>query len=342
MKKLEDVTIVDIQTHLDERNKTVKTKAIKLQNFEVLAHDRFKTGDLELYVQIEPLDLLPIKQLCSSIGMSSAFYMDNPSSLNVTIFNERLRGLEESEGDRILRYRQTDRGNRLLAILPMAHQAPNYIDVVNPLIEALPSNHVVRLANYSEVDDAHRLSLRVSLLDFPVNVDERGGRSDPAELGLFIDMSEDGSGARMALTNMVYNQTCSNGAMVTYDRHPYFEYNYRGIKSVDLAQAVKSAISRFADDLSFIHQRMNENEKKLLTKGEALSFLRSLESRRDISLGFIRKVRKELDGRPFEHISRFRVVQEITQAAQKLHYDGRVRHEFVAGNILGLDIRQAA
>jgi hypothetical protein len=155
-------------------------------------------------------------------------------------------------------------------------------------------------------------------------------------------MSEDGRGGKMALTNMVYNQTCANGAMVTYDRHPYFEYNYRGIKAVDLASAIRSAIGRFGDDLHYIHARMMDSEKRLFSKSQALSFLRQVENRRDVSLGFLRKVRKEIDAQNIESISHYRVINMITQEAQKLHYDGRVQHEYVAGQLMGLDLKEAA
>lgn len=338
-------TLHEISNELAQRQKQIRTKAINLKDLEVIDHSHFKIHGLELKVQNlggGDLDPLPLKQLCSAIGMGLGFYQDNPSLLNTKIFSERFRGLDEADGERIIRYRETEEGNRLLSILPAHHQAPNYVDIITPLAEHLPENTEMRLSNHGVVDTEHRLSMRISLLDYPLAIKSRDKDNEPCELGFFIDMSEDGRGGKMTATSMVYNQTCSNGAMITYDRHPYFSYNYRGIQGVDLGAALKSMVGRFASDIEPIHARMIESEKTLLTKNQALGFLKGLESDRSVSLGFIRKVRKEVETGALEQLSKWRVINAITFNAQTLPYDGRVQHEFVAGHLLDLNLKQAA
>jgi hypothetical protein len=343
-----DVKLVDIRDSLATRQAKVKTLAVNLNKFEVLSYDKFRVEGKDFYVENlgkegeVRLDTLPVKQLCSAIGMNLGFYMDNPENLNTTIFNERLRLLEDDDAIRNLRFMETDKGNRLLAILPMIHQAPNYADVLDPLVQALPSNHIIRLSNASSVDEMHRLTMRISLMDYPVVVDEGDRQTDAAELGMFLDMSEDGRGGKMSLTSFVYNQVCTNGAMVSYDAHPYFSYNYRGIRAVDLGQAIKSAIGRFEGDLSEISKRLNDSAGQSMTKNHALGFLKNLEQRRDLSLGFVRKVRKDMESKEFEKINRYRLLNVITEAAQKLPYDGRVATETVAGSLLGLNLQNVA
>jgi hypothetical protein len=211
------------------------------------------------------------------------------------------------------------------------------------LLDTLPENSEIRLSNHESVDTEHRLSMRISLMDYPIEM--RGDKQhavEKCELGFFIDMSEDNRGGNMRMTSMLYNQWCANGAMVSYDHHPYFSYNYRGIRAVDLGAAIKSSIGRFGDDMGIIHSKLVESEKIVMSKAQAAGFLKGLESRRDISLGFIRKVRKDIEGGQVDQISRWRAINAITQRAQGLPYDGRIQHEFVAGHLLGLDLQQEA
>jgi hypothetical protein len=231
-----------------------------------------------------------------------------------------------------------------MAILPVIHQSPNYADVVDPLLDTVPENSIVRLSNHERVDVEHRFSMRISFPEYqiPMIKREEGGKPEPCELGFFIDMSEDGLGGPMRMTSMIYNQTCTNGAFVTYDSHPYFSYNYRGIRAVDLSAAIRSALGRFGEDMEFLQKKVQESNEKAFTKNAALGYLKGLEARRDVSLGFIRKVRAEVESSSVETVTRWRVVNAMTFSAQKLNYDQRVRHEFVAGNLLGLNILQDA
>lgn len=306
---------------------------------KVIDYNHLEVDSIPLYTEQD--DKLAIKQLCSSIGMGLGFYNKNPSTLNVEIFTKRLQAMDEDEGERIIRYIQTEKGNRLLSILSISHQAPNYIDVIDPLMQTLPDDTEIRLSNHEHVDAEHRLSLRLSLPLYAIDVkpsDKKVG--EPCELGFFLDMSEDGRGNKMVMTGMVYNLTCTNGAMISYDHHPYFEYNYRGIRAVDLSAAIKSVVSRFGEDIEIVMSRLADSEKNVLTKIQAAGYLKGLESRRDMSSGFLRKVRKALESSDVERVSRWRLINNITQEAQKLPYDGRIQHEMVAGQLLGLDLQQ--
>lgn len=331
-------TLAGIRDGLVERHARIKTRSISLKNFKVLDHTHFQVDGIDLYAT----DNLPIKHLCSAIGMGAGFYDKNPNLLNTTIFETRFQAMEDDDATRIIRYQQTQIGNLLMAILPIAHQSANYADVLDPLVDVIPENSAIRLSNHERVDAEHRLSLRISLLDYPIPMKRTDGSPEPCELGFFVDMSEDGLSGKMTMTSMLYNQTCSNGAMVTYDSHPYFSYNYRGIRAVDLSAAIKSAIGRFGEDVAFLHKKVTESDAKSLSKSGALGFLKGLEARRDVSLGFIRKVRAEVESSNVELLSRWRVVNAITFGAQKLNYDQRVRHEFVAGHLLGLNVLQEA
>jgi hypothetical protein len=338
-------TLSQVRNNLAERQARIKTRSISLRNMRVKDNFHFEVDNISLYVAVagRGADTLPIKQLCSAIGMGLGFYASNPALLNSKIFEERLRALEEDDAQRIIRYIQTDQGNQLLAILPVTHQAPNYIDVIDPLLDTLPKNTAIRLSNHEQVDLEHRLSIRISMLDYPIEMKgDKQHEVEKCELGFFVDLSEDGRGGTMRMTSMLYNQWCGNGAMISYDHHPYFSYNYRGIRAVDLGAAIKSSINRFGSDLSIIHTKLMESEKVVMSRNQAAGFLKGLEARRDVSLGFIRKVRKDIETGNTDQISRWRAVNAITQRAQGLPYDGRVQHEIVAGHLLGLDLQQEA
>lgn len=339
-KKIKE-TLGTIQQTLAARQANIRTRAVNLRNVKVVDYNHLEVDGIQFYTQ--PDDKLAIKQLCSAIGMSLGFYEKNPSTLNVEIFTRRLQGLDEDEGERMFRYIQTEQGLRLLAILPTSHQAPNYIDVIDPLADVLPEATEIRLTNHDHVDSEHRLSMRLSVPIYPIDIKPEDRQvGEPCEMGFFLDMSEDGRGGKMVMTGMVYNLSCTNGAMVSYDHHPYFEYNYRGIRAVDLGAAIKSVVGRFAGDVNTIKGRLIESEKNVMSRVQAAGYLRGLESRRDMSVGFLRKVRKQVDSMDTDRISRWRLVNMITQAAQSLPYDGRVQHEFVAGRLLGLDLEQEA
>lgn len=339
--------IDDVQTVLAERQASVRSRAINLRNFEVLGNRQFRVDGIELYVPER--DDHPIKQLCSLIGMSLGFYKANPSVLNTTIFATRLQDVigstpanatgeerkSKDNGDRMLRFRADEIGNRLLSILPMQHQTVTYMDALRPVIGALPPDAVISLSNHDRVDIDHHFTLRARFPKFSFEAADR----DPIEMGLYMDMSEDGLN-KFVMTSFLERLVCTNGAMQTFDEHPYFEYNYRGIRPMDLGAAMTSAIDRFGQDLAFVHSRVLESTKLMMSKDEMQGFLLDLENRRTVSSGFIRKIRKELVAQDIQHISRWRVINEITQRAQGLPHAQRVQHEFVAGGLLGLNVHQ--
>lgn len=346
-KRRDDISLTEVREALNARSERVKTKTINLRNFKVTGPNTFSVDGLTFTVRTTEsgMDSNPIRQLCSAIGMSPGFFHKNPTMLNQHIFEERFRLLDEEEASRNLRYVQEEDGtNRMLALLPLEHQAPNYVDIIEPLFSVLPKDAaIIRLSNHEHVNDEHRLSMRISLTDYQLKVQGRNHDPENCDLGLFIDMSEDGRGGKMTLTSMLYNQWCTNGAMVSYDSNPYFTYNYRGIRAVDLSASIKSAIGRVGDDMQTIFNLVQESEEKMImTKNGSLGFLKAVEERRDVSLGFIRKIRKEVEASNVESISRWRVINHITQHAQGLPYDRRVQHEFVAGSLLGLNLANAA
>lgn len=339
------VPLEEVRDSLAERQRKIHSKTISLRDVKVLDHNTIEVEGMKFEAPVlgdRGVDPHVIRQLCKTIGMSSGFYNANPSVLNTEIFRERFASIEEDEANRQIRWREQDGKNILLAILPVEHQAPNYVDIVEPFLETVPGNSIVRLTNHEHVDTDHRLTMRISLSDYAMTVKGRDHEPEHCELGFFLDMSEDGNGPKMTATSMLYNQWCTNGAMTTYDSHPYFEYNYRGIRAADLKAALNSMVNRFAGDVETINDRVIAAEKDVMSKSQALGFLKGLESRREISLGFIRKVRHDLESKNVEQISRWRVINNITFAAQSLPYDGRVQHEFVAGSLLGLNLKQAA
>jgi hypothetical protein len=335
--------LVAIGDVLSSRQDEIHSDRVNLKNVKVQDHSTLMYAGKEIRIpsHSQRLDSSPVRQLCHAIGMSPSFYMANSSTLNTEIFESRFAGLEDSEASRILRYRETKEGNVLLSILPMAHEMVGYSDIVEPLIDVLPDNIAIRLSNHESVDFEHRFSMRISLLDYPV-VMKNLNKDEPCEFGLFIDMSEDGVGGHMKLTTMLYNQICTNGAMISYDSNPYFEYNYRGIKAVDLKAAVQSSIKRLGADVELLQTKIQESDQIILSKAQAIGWLKGMESRRDVSLGFLRKVRNEIENKEIETISQWRVINALTYAAQSLPYDGRVKHEFFAGALLNLDLQEAA
>jgi hypothetical protein len=337
-------TIPEIVASLEARQSQIHSRAINLRNLQVIDNRHFKVDDIDLFV--DPQDEHPIKQLCSNIKMSYGFYASNPSALNQTIFDTKLKEIEGStdnrdnderkrdKGDRIIRYRTgLDGRNQLLAILPVAHQSVPYVDVIRPIAEALPKDAIVRLSNHDRVDQQHRFTMRAS---FP-QLNFQAADNDPLEMGMYLDVSEDGVG-KYTMSGLLYRLVCENGATVTFNNHPYFEYNYRGIRPVDLGAAVTSAIGRFGSDLAFVQQRCLESTKAIMSKDEVDSFVRQLEAHRNVSAGFLRKVRKELTAKTAPSLSRWDVVNEITLQAQQLPHNGRVQHEYLGGQLLGLNL----
>lgn len=331
----------EIQDVLEARHREIDTRIIELANLRVIDNYHFIADGVELYV--DPMDDLPLKQLCSLIGMSYGFYRKNPGALNQQIFDTHLRELrsdntdaeKEDKGARIFRFRrQPDGKNRLLAILPTNHVVMPYVSIIDPLMSALPGDARVRLSNHETVDHDHRLTLRVSFPQFHLEAVQ----NDPLEMGMFLDLSEDLGTGRDRMTGMLYRLVCENGAMTTFNDHPYFEFNHRGIRPVDLGAAFSSAVSRFGNDLEFVHQRALESTRAIMTKEEVEAFLRDLENHRNVSAGFLRKVRQEITTRSMSEISRWDVVGQITQQCQSLPHHGRIQHEFLAGRLLGLNL----
>jgi hypothetical protein len=331
--------VSEILSVLEARQATIRSRAINLNNFRVIDNAHFTVDGIELFV--DPRDTLPVRQLCSQIGMPLGFYRKNPSALNQTIFETHLREVEgrddegkRDKGDRLIRYKvHPDGRNQLLSILPTVHQTVPYVDVIRPLVDALPDDAIIRLSNHDQVDLDHRFTLRASFPEFRLEARD----NDPLEMGLYLDVSEDGL-AKYTMTGFLYRLICENGAMATFDEHPYFEYNHRGIRAIDLGAAVQSAIGRFGDDLQFVHTRAQEATRAVMSKEEMEAFLRDLENHRNVSAGFLRKVRRELVSKNVPHLTRYDVVQEITQQAQTLPHAGRVQHEYLGGRLLGLNL----
>ena len=329
-------TLKTVREQLQSRAAEVVTETIDLADLKVHGNNVFSVKGTELVVPED--DELPVKQLCGIIGMNHGFYKANPGALNTNIFDTRFRGMADTEaGQRIIRYRRTLEGNRLLSLLPLAYKGVSYPDVLSPVIGALPDDTIIRHMNPTSVDDDHRFSLRATFPSLELRAPGAFSEDDPIEVGLFIDMSEDGLG-KFRLTSMLFQLVCSNGAMVEYDRQPLLSWNYRGIAGPDFGAAALNAFGRFRSDMAYFGHRVAEARAALLNKDEALDYLRGLENRRDFSRTFLRGVRKELDAREISGVTRWQALAEVTLQAQRLPYTQRVNHEFAVGRVLGLSL----
>jgi hypothetical protein len=322
-----DTTLGEILRTVEARQASVHNAPFLLNELRPKGDQRFEVAGETYYVPAD--DEHPIKQLCSQIGMTHTFYKANPGALNSTIFETRFRG---EEAERVLRYRETANGRRLLAILPKAHQAPTYADLLRPLAEVVDESTLVRLAP-GDLDSTHRLSLRVTFPDYAFTVKD----DDPLEVGFALDASEDGIG-KLRLSTLLYRLVCSNGLIVQYGGSDLVEFNYRGLPKFALDAVLKSAAERFAVDLKSIEATVKGAAAEPLTKDEALAFVKSLETRRDVAVTLLRKVKKEIDAIDVPTISRFDVINQITWSAQQLPYTQRLNHETFAARLLGLDL----
>lgn len=322
-----DTTLGTILRTVEARQASVHQVPFSLSDLRPKGDQRFEVGGETYFVPAA--DEHPIKQLCSQIGMTHTFYKANPGVLNSTIFETRFRG---EEAERVLRYRETTEGRRLLAVLPKAHQAPTYVDLLRPLVASVGEDVIVRLAP-GNLDDDHRLSLRVTFPEYAFNVKD----DDPLQLGLALDASEDGIG-KLRLSTLLYRLVCSNGLIARYGGSDLVEFNYRGLPKFALDAVLRAATERFAVDLKAIETRVLGAAAETFTKAEALEFVKSLESRRDVAVTLLRKVRKEIDAIEAPTVSRFDVINQITWSAQALPYTQRLNHETFAGKLLGLDL----
>lgn len=322
-----DTTLADILKTVEARQASVHQVPFSLSELRSLGDQRFEVGGETYFVPVK--DEHPIKQLCSQIGMTHTFYTANPGALNSTIFETRFRG---ESAERILRYRDTDNGRRLLAILPKAHQAPTYAELLRPLADAVGEDTIVRLAP-GNLDNDHRLSLRVTFPEYAFKVTD----TDPLQIGFALDASEDGIG-KLRLSTILYRLVCQNGLIAQYGGADLVEFNYRAVPKFVIDAALRAATERFSVDLKTIEAKVLGAADEKLTKADAIAFVNSLESRRDVAITLLRRVKKEISAVEAPTISRFDVINQITWSAQALPYTQRLNHETFAGKLLGLDL----
>lgn len=273
------------------------------------------------------------KQLCKSASVPFSVFKRASQELAADLFGEFIPGLKDKE--RKFAVRALPGKTLLRALLPLDYPDIRNSEVLEQAIKVFPGTMaLVNRAQWMDENDAPYLNTR---LIFPGQGKEIN--NDQVYLGLDIGSSELGAG-ELLINVLLFRRVCENGAIATYENHPYFSYDYKGGGlSLDFSMVLETCFKRMEKDVDAFWSAVTEAMGRAILPKDAVAWAQQLEEKRHLNKGVTVKVQRYLEKTPAA--SNWDFVNAITATARGYREQLRTRYETTAGRILGLNFSRA-
>lgn len=266
------------------------------------------------------------KQLCGLIRYPAKVFDENEPALNMRIMAERLRGVRAS--NHLVKWVDGDDGRELRAVLPHPYTSIRDQDLVKIAIDSFPDVQFNKPSLDSYTTTMRLVSPR----------DEFDIEGEKLRLAANLSCSEVGD-SKLVVDTMIFVPRCTNGNIVTWGSARYFTHNYREVQANDLRDVYSNLLTRYRLELENIRRLLVAASRKKYTHDQVVEMWNRLKVHRSASKGFIEEIESGfvLEAETTQK-SHWELVQHITQKAQDLPAEQRIRHEVFAGMLLELDL----
>lgn len=267
-------------------------------------------------------------QLCRLIGYNTNIFAANDPDLNVTIMRERLPGVRARE--HMVKWTEDADGHHLKAILSRNFSTIKDLDLAAIAADTLSG---AKAATASLEGPTTSMKL-VQGEEDKITVD-----GEDVWFGVNLSCSEVGS-SKLIVDSLLFVPRCTNGMITSWGDSRYFTHNYRDARAEDLRDMYTNGMERFKREREKVAEILQKAAERKFSKPEIQELWDSISERRGVSRKFIKEISGsfEMSMADGEERSLWDVMQHVTEAAQTLTAEQRIRHEVFAGNFIGLNL----
>lgn len=266
------------------------------------------------------------RQMCRLAGIPYGVFGKASEKLAVDMFKEFTPGIKDPHIK--LAVKAQGQAKRVLrGILPV-----DYPDIRNSqVVEALQGMNEpfeIESAGWMDQTSPTMLRTRVTFPNFTKQVNNE-------ELKIGIDITSSELGACPLQTNVLLFRTiCTNGAIASYGRKPYFYFDYSSTLVVELGDVFAQAVKRATRDVDVIMDRVKTASQTSFSQQKAQQVLMDAVKEGALNKGVVLKTLGTLEKDGCKTIWDF--VNALTAQARGFRDSLRLKYEAAAGNLLGL------
>lgn len=278
---------------------------------------------------------IPLKQLCKMIRVPFSFVKKNPTYLNNDIMQfwlvESLSSESKSNGNpdhKLVRIMDIGGKPYIRAILDYDTVIIDNSDLLDLINEYFGEEMEVALLDGVDLADPTfnvRLAFRESF---------DPGDGAECKIGFHLRASEVAF-TPLTLNSIIYRPVCSNGLIVQYGGNPYFTSNYKEVMPEDMKALFEGVLPRLREDLNSVRNRVCKAVDEQVTPEILRTLFSQLKKQKGVSTTFIEKVEVQAVGSSAKY---WDVINHITNLAQELPTDQRLKYEKFAGDLLNLNL----
>jgi len=322
----EGLTLDEFVAGLDMFERDVEQKVIKLEDTEFS-----QNGGWMLTLNGEKHLITPwaAKQLCSRIvGGLHAIFTKNPPNLNRQLMEQWLPVANKPEATAIT--------------LPRDGAEPVVLAFVDVERSNVFSGHLVRELREAfsgwEADCFGRFGSENQNAYLRL-YDPKGlpGSDGDCSIGVNLVASDYGD-KPMTVDLLLFRKVCSNGAIASYKRQPYFTTKYQNVTKDDITSMYGNAVARAAEDAAKFSRVVSMAQEKEMTASDMVELLEGLAERKGINKKLMINVIQEVRGGQVEESTMWGLANRVTSLAQSSSFAIRLRHERTVGSLLGMDM----
>lgn len=334
---------------LEAFDSSTSEQCLHLKDFGFSYHDGFpclehvrEGGAISRFYFSDRHSHYAMKQYCQQVGIPFAYVkrcLEEEQDLNVLNFSRWAP--KKLRQENVVKFRVLpDHPDKMFirAILPKNYVTLSNLDVFKTLAEVVGDSAVLDGVDSLGDGDTPLFHVRVHL---PEQV---GTPEDPCFIGMSIVGSELGANSNQLIVNaLLYRQICSNGAIATFGESPFFVTKYKGVQPEDLRTIFGSAVQRLNTELGTFRDKVIEAKaSRMLSRDDLRKFFSELRTRRNIKHDIIDNLEETVLTEPERFATKWDLVNLITERAKTLDFSSRIYFESLGGDLLGLQLEEAA
>lgn len=326
-RKQGDITLLDLAEKAREIGKGWKDNTVineSGRNFEI-------TDDLKLQIindrgveKSMDMTYTAFSQLCTRLGVPAQYLRKCAKTGKMDLVRENIRGWADKNcGNFVVR----EHGGVARSVVSTDYTPYTSDKILRALSHTVDKKRFVPEGVYLSTDRLH-----VRMVDFnPLPIK---GESSPLYAGFCVDSSDVGRGS-LNMKFFIYRLACTNGLMVSKGGGTLFRLHHVGERMTE------SKIEKFAHSMRDIDritgqtvEIIGDNQNRKLSYVEAEALLEAVKGKLSLSEIAVEKMRFLMSKDGAYDMSRWGLINSLTEVAQKYTLDTRIDIENFAGDML--------
>jgi hypothetical protein len=323
---------IDFQTMYDGLEKFEQSTSYEAQDLTTAVYERDSEFGSLNFPNRSKLELTEwsARQLCRKAGIPFGVFRKASAGLSQELLAEFSKGVKDPQVK--LAVKSFGKKESLRGILPVSYPDIRDSDILKALGQ-VNEPFVIQQAGWLDKVAEPLRRTRVVFPRFNANIN-----GEDLLLGLDITSSELGAGD-FQINLLLFRLTCANGAIATYEKKPYFVFNYTGQFVFDVGDLMMTAMKRLSADIQAMMDKVTAARATNVDLQSAALMLDGMMKNNLLKKGVVIKALATLEKDGCQNL--WDVVNAVTSSARGFRDALRLRYESAAGGMLGLTFTRA-